>query len=143
MHELLVSAAPAPGTVSAPAAADAAPPATPAVGAPAPAAGAPGAPAPIDVPQYWSRYTLVLDLTRATGSGAILVYPRPGETWPVRVALRVQRGAIGELDVRAEQRMVIPVDAHGTGPVELTLPAGVFRPNTAQMRIDWRPAAEP
>jgi len=118
VHELLVSAVPA---------------------QPGAAASAP----PIDVPQYWNRYTLVLDLTRASGSGAILVQPLQGETWPVRVALRVLRGAIGELDVRAEQRLVIPVDPHAGGPVELTLPPSVLQPTTAQMRIDWGPVSEP
>jgi hypothetical protein len=89
--------------------------------------------------QYWKRNTLVIDLTAASGSGSITLRP-PAEGWPVRVALRITPGAVGELDVRGAQRIVLPIVA-GTGkPVELELAPGIYPPKTAEIAVAWGPA---
>ena len=95
----------------------------------------------VDVPQYWKRNTLVLDLGAVNGSGSVQVRPRPGGEWPVRLALRVRPGSVGELEVRADQRVVIPVTATGSRPIDLELPPGVYSPKTELLRLHWGPAS--
>lgn len=95
-------------------------------------------------PQYWKRNTVVVDLQAASGTGSIMLRPRPGGAgWPVRIALRVKPGAVGQLEVRADQRMVLPVTPTGTQPVDLELPAGVYTAKSEQMTVQWEPAGEP
>jgi hypothetical protein len=101
-----------------------------------------GATAPT-VPQYWKRNTLVLDLTAASGTGTLSLKPAPGHTWPVRLALRARPGSIGELDVRADQRVVLPVTATGHDPIDLELSPGVYGPTTQQLSVSWGPADQP
>jgi len=92
--------------------------------------------------QYWKRNTLVLDLTAASGTGSITLRA-PAEGWPVRVALRVTPGAVGELDVRGAERMVLPI-VPGTGkPVELELAPGIYTAKTAEIAVAWGPAPAP
>jgi len=94
-------------------------------------------------PQYWKRNTLVLDLKGASGSGGITARPLPNTTWPVRLALRVTPGAIGMLEVQADQRMLLPIAAGGGTSVDLELPPGVYGPRTDRMIIRWGPQAAP
>src|SRR5215471_13117572 len=49
--------------------------------------------------------------------------PRPpSDGWPVRLAVRVMPGSLGELDVRGAQRVVLPIVPAGGKPVDLELP---------------------
>jgi len=91
-------------------------------------------------PQFWKRNTLVLDLRGISGSGGVELKPRAGAGWPVRLALRVTPGSVGELDVRADQRMVIPVVAQGAQPLDLELAAGLYRSTTEKITVNWAPA---
>jgi hypothetical protein len=90
-------------------------------------------------PQYWKRNTLVIDLTGAGGQGS-LAARLPGESaWPVRVALRVQPGSVGQLEVQGEERNILPVTAEGAKPVDIELASSVYTPNTAAIYISWGP----
>jgi hypothetical protein len=89
--------------------------------------------------QYWKRNTLVLDMSAASGSGSVTLRP-PADGWPVRLALRVTPGSLGELDVRGAQRVVLPIVPSGGKPVDLELPPGVYPPKTSELTVDWGPA---
>ena len=97
--------------------------------------------APVDVPQYWKRNTLVVDLRGISGAGGVVLRPAAGTTWPVRLAVRVMPGSVAELEVRADQRLVLPITAQGTKPVDLELPPGVYTSSTEEIRVNWGPAA--
>ena len=89
-------------------------------------------------PQYWKRNTVVVDLQAASGTGRIVLRPRPGGAgWPVRIALRVRPGSVGQLEVRSDQRLVIPVTPTGTQPVDVELPAGLYTPKSEQITVQW------
>jgi len=60
----------------------------------------------------------------------------------VRVALRVTPGAIGVLEVRGAQRVILPITAGGK-PVDLELPPGVYTPTTQQLTVSWGAALAP
>src|SRR5215469_11084295 len=92
------------------------------------------------VGQYWKRNTLVLDMTAASGSGSLTLRP-PSDGWPVRLALRVSPGSLGELDVRGAERVVLPIVSSSGKPVDLELPPGVYPPKTAEVTVAWRPPA--
>jgi hypothetical protein len=94
-------------------------------------------------PQYWKRNTLVVDLQTANGTGSIVMKPRVGTVWPVRLALRITPGSIGVLEVRADQRTVLPVTDAGTRPFDLELVPGIYTPKTPQIAVSWGPAAAP
>ena len=94
-------------------------------------------------PQYWKRNTLVVDLSAAGGSGSITLRPVQGPTWPVRLALRVTPGAVGVLDVRAAQRLQLPVTPGGGKPIDLELDPGAYTPATQQITVSWEPLAPP
>ena len=96
-----------------------------------------GAPAADAFPQSWKRNTLVVDLSAASGSGSITLKPRPGTTWPVRLALRITPGSIAELDVRGAQRLVLPITPSGGKPVDLELAPGVYSSSTPQLTVSW------
>src|SRR5580698_10648479 len=49
--------------------------------------------APTSIPQYWKRNTLVVDLRGANDGGGLILKPRPGTQWPVRIAFRVTPGS--------------------------------------------------
>ena len=92
--------------------------------------------------QYWKRNTLVLDMSAASGSGSVTLRP-PADGWPVRLALRVTPGSLGELDVRGAQRIVLPVVPTAGKPVDLELPPGVYPPKTAEVTVAWGPSVTP
>jgi hypothetical protein len=103
-------------------------------------------------PQYWRRNALVIDLQGASGKGSIAARLPENTTWPVRVALRVRPGGVGQLEVQGEERVILPVTTAGTDPIDIELMPGVFRPQTAAIYISWdaqapiaedAPAAEP
>ena len=90
--------------------------------------------------QYWKRNTVVVDLQAASGTGGIVLRPRPGGAgWPVSIALRVKPGSVGQLEVRAEQRVLIPVTATGTQAVDVELPPGVYSAKSEQITVQWGP----
>jgi hypothetical protein len=93
-------------------------------------------------PQYWRQNTLVVDLQSASGSGNVVLKPREHTLWPVRIAFRVMPGQIGALEVRANQRVVLPITAAGTKPVDLELAPGVFIMKTPEMTVLWGPAIQ-
>ena len=94
----------------------------------------------VTYPQYWKRNTLLVDLQGVSGTGRIVLKPRDKTTWPVRIAFRVLPGQIGLLEVRADQRMLLPVTSQGSKPIDLELAPGVYRLKTAQMTVSWEPA---
>jgi hypothetical protein len=88
-------------------------------------------------PQYWKRNTLLVDLREAVGEGSLVLTPRAGTQWPVRLAFRVTPGAIGVLEVRGAQRLVLAVAAQGSQPIDLELVPGVYTATTAQITVRW------
>jgi hypothetical protein len=90
------------------------------------------------IPQYWKRNTLVVDLRGASDAGGLILKPRPGTQWPVRVAFRVAPGS-GVLEVLADQRVVMPIAASGTQPIDLELAADVYTLTTAQIIVRRSP----
>jgi hypothetical protein len=55
----------------------------------------------------------------------------------MRMAFRVTPGSIGVLEVRGEQRMVMPVAQEGATPIDLELVPGVYTATTAQLKVHW------
>jgi hypothetical protein len=94
-------------------------------------------------PQYWRRNTLVVDLEGASGSGSVTLKPREGTTWPVRIAFKVAPRSFGVLDVRAAQRVVLPVTTDGTKPFVLELAPSVYTPKSPQIVVSWGPNTTP
>jgi len=94
------------------------------------------------VAQYWKRNTLVVDLTAASGSGTLTLRP-PAEGWPVRVALRVTPGAVGELDVRGAERVVLPIVPGAAKSVDLELAPEVYTAKTPEIGVAWGPPPTP
>lgn len=91
-------------------------------------------------PQYWQGNTLVVDMRLAGGQGSVVIKPREHTLWPVRMAFRVLPGQFGALEVRANQRVVLPITTAGTKPVDLELAPGVFIMKSPQMSVAWGPA---
>jgi hypothetical protein len=87
-------------------------------------------------PQYWQRNTLLVDLHDASQEGGLVLQPRAGGAWPVRLAFRVTPGAIGVLEVRGAQRVILPVAPAGP-PVDLELAPGVYTTTTAELKVHW------
>ena len=94
-------------------------------------------------PQVWQRNDVVLDMTGVAATGAAVVAPRSGLAWPVRVALRVTPGAIGAIEIRGAQRLVVPVPARGGGSLDIELPPGVYVAATKQITLNWGPQSVP
>lgn len=94
-------------------------------------------------PQSWARNTLLIDLSAASGSGSITLKPVAGSDWPVRLAFRVRPGAFAVLEVRAAQRLILPVAATGGAPVDLELVPGVYSAATPEMAVSWGAAPAP
>ncbi len=96
-----------------------------------------------EFPQYWKRNTLVLDMRSAGSQGSVMLQPREHTLWPVRIAFRVLPGEFGELDIRAQQRVVLPITASGTKPVDLELAPGVYLMKTPRITVAWGPNQSP
>ncbi|HEX6639011.1 MAG TPA: hypothetical protein VF033_15250 [Steroidobacteraceae bacterium] len=90
-------------------------------------------------PQYWKRNTLVIDLSGVSGQGGFAAKLPEESTWPVRVALRVQPGSVGQLEVQAEARNILPVTPQGTKAVDIELSPSLYTPRTAAIYISWGP----
>ena len=95
-----------------------------------------GAPAAA-YPQYWKRNTLVVDLQSAPSSGRVTLRPRAAGGWPVRLAFRVTPGAIGQLEVQAAQRVLLPVNAGAAAPLDLELAPSVVQRDTPAVLVSW------
>ena len=98
---------------------------------------------PVTFPQYWQRNTLLVDLSAASGTGSITLKPVEGTTWPVRLAFRITPGAIGMLEVHADQRTSLPVTGGSGKPVDLELDPSVYTATTPQMTVSWGPLTTP
>jgi hypothetical protein len=94
------------------------------------------------LPQYWKGNTLIVDLRLAGGQGSAVLKPREHTVWPVRIAFRVSPGQFGALEVRAQQRAVLPITTTGTKPVDLELAPGVYIMKSPQMSVSWGPAEQ-
>jgi hypothetical protein len=94
-------------------------------------------------PQYWKGNTLVVDMRLAGAQGKAIMKPREHTFWPVRIAFRVMPGQFGALEVRAQQRAVLPITTSGTKPVDMQLDPGVFIMKSPQMAVSWGPAQQP
>jgi hypothetical protein len=94
---------------------------------------------PASYPQYWKRNTLVIDLSGASGQGSVAARLPEETTWPVRVAVRVTPGSVGQLEVQAEERNILPVTADGTKVVDIELSPSLYTPKTAAIYISWSP----
>lgn len=74
-------------------------------------------------PQYFRRNTLIVDLTAASGQGSVVMRPKTPAGWPVRIAFRVKPGSFEALEVRAAQRVLLPVVGSSQRPtLDLELP---------------------
>jgi hypothetical protein len=105
--------------------------------------GTPHEAAPVTLPQLWARNTLVIDMQSAGSAGRAYLLPKPGDSWPTRIAFRVRPGGFGMLEVRGEQRVVLTVAPEGSEPVDLELVPGVYTAGTARLEVEWRAAAMP
>jgi hypothetical protein len=94
---------------------------------------------PANFPQYWKRNTLVIDLSGIGATGTVAARLTEETTWPVRVALRVRPGSVGQLQIEGEERTILPVSQEGTQPIDLTLAPSVYTPKTAAIYISWGP----
>jgi hypothetical protein len=94
---------------------------------------------PATYPQYWVRNTLVVDLSGVSGTGTVTARLPDETTWPVRIAVRVRPGSVGQLEVLGEERNVLPVSRDGVKPVDITLAPSVYTPRTAAIYLSWGP----
>jgi hypothetical protein len=92
---------------------------------------------PANFPQYWSRNTLVIDLSGIGGTGNVAARLRGETTWPVRVAVRVRPGSVQQIEIQGEERNVLPVTNEGTKPIDLEFAPSVYTPTTAAIYISW------
>jgi hypothetical protein len=92
-------------------------------------------------PQYWKRNMLIIDLSGVSGQGSVAARLPEETTWPVRMALRVRPGSVGQLEVQAEERNVLPVSTSGGDAVDIELAPSVYAPRTAAIYISWAPQA--
>jgi hypothetical protein len=92
---------------------------------------------PASFPQYWKRNTLVIDLSGVGGSGNVAARLPEATTWPVRVAVRVRPGSVGQIEIQGEERNVLAVAPEGSQPIDLEFAPSVYTPTTAAIYISW------
>jgi hypothetical protein len=90
-------------------------------------------------PQYWSRNTLVIDLSGISGAGTFAARLPEETTWPVRMALRLRPGSVQQLEILGEERNVLPVSADGHRPIDVEIASSVYTPRTAAIYVSWGP----
>jgi hypothetical protein len=95
---------------------------------------------PASFPQYWKRNTLVIDLSGIGASGNVAARLPEETTWPVRVAVRVRPGSVGQIEIQGEERNVLPVATEGTQPIDIEFAPSVYTPRTAAIYISWGPS---
>ena len=96
---------------------------------------------PANFPQYWKRNTLVIDLSGIGNAGNFAARLPEGTPWPVRVAVRVRPGSVGQIEILGEERNILPVAAEGTLPIDLEFAPSVYTAKTAAIYISWGPMA--
>jgi hypothetical protein len=94
---------------------------------------------PASYPQYWKRNTLVIDLSGVGGAGNLAARLPDETTWPVRLAVRVRPGSVGQVEIQGEERSVLPVSNEGTANIDLDLAPSMYTPTTAAIYISWGP----
>jgi hypothetical protein len=94
---------------------------------------------PAAFPQYWKRNTLVIDLSGVGATGTLAARLPEETTWPVRVAVRVRPGSVGQIEIEGEERTILPVAREGSLPIDLELAPSVYTPSTAAIYISWGP----
>ncbi len=99
--------------------------------------------ASVSFPQYWMRNTLIVDLQGASGTGSVTLRPREHTAWPIRIAFKVAPGSIGELEVKARQRVVLPVTPAGARPIVLELSPRVYTQKSPELLVSWGPMVVP
>jgi hypothetical protein len=90
-------------------------------------------------PQYWKRNTLVIDLSGVSGVGTFAARLPEETTWPVRLAVRVRPGSVGQIEIQGEERSVLPVSSDGTSNIDLDIGPSLYTPKTAAIYISWGP----
>jgi hypothetical protein len=90
-------------------------------------------------PQYWSRNTLVIDLSGIAGAGTFAARLPEETTWPVRMALRLRPGSVQQLEILGEERNVLPVSPEGNRPIDIEIASSVYTPRTAAIYVSWGP----
>jgi len=55
----------------------------------------------------------------------------------VRLAFRVRPGAIASLEVRGEERVILPISTAAGAPIDLELTPGVYTPKTPQLTVSF------
>jgi hypothetical protein len=90
--------------------------------------------------QYWKRNTLVIDLSGVSGAGSVAARLPEETTWPVRMAVRVRPGSVGQVEIQGEERSVLPVSNEGASNIDLEIGPSVYTPKTAAIYIAWGPA---
>ena len=92
---------------------------------------------PANFPQYWKRNTLLIDLSGVSGTGGFAARLPEETTWPVRLAVRVRPGSVGQIEIQGEERSVLPVSNDGAANIDLELAPSVYTPKTAAIYISW------
>jgi hypothetical protein len=87
--------------------------------------------------QYWKRNTLVIDLSAVSGAGSVAARLPEETTWPVRMAVRVRPGSVGQVEIQGEERSVLPVSNEGASNIDLEIGPSVYTPKTAAIYISW------
>jgi hypothetical protein len=52
-------------------------------------------------------------------------------------------GSVGEIEVSAAQRTVLPVTTQGAQPIVLELSPGIYVPKSPQISVSWGPNPTP
>jgi hypothetical protein len=91
------------------------------------------------IQQFWDRNTLQIDLTAMSGDGTAVL--RAAHGWPIRLEFKVRPGGFAQLEADGLQRAVFSVPAQGN-PTLLKLAPGSYAPDTPQITIRWRAAAD-
>lgn len=88
-------------------------------------------------PQYWKRNTVVVDMQAVASSGEIVLRPREPAKWPARLALRLTPGRVGTVEVRGDERLLLPIAPEGSQPVDLEIAPSVYSPETEHITVRW------
>jgi hypothetical protein len=94
---------------------------------------------PASFTQTWKRNTLVIDLSGVSGTGNVAARLPEETTWPVRMAVRVRPGSVGQIEIQGEERNVLPVTNEGTSNLDLEIGPSLYTPKTAAIYIAWGP----
>jgi hypothetical protein len=87
--------------------------------------------------QFWERNTLVVDLQDAASAGQISLARREGQPWPARIGFRMSPSRFEVLEVRGDQRVVLPVAAAAGSAVTVELPPAAYAPDTSRIVVSW------